>query len=174
MTTDLGATASDASLSLVKPSDGRFASTFDLARLAHAVGRTAVSDWIEVPQDVIARFADATGDHQWIHLDVDRARRESPYGGTVAHGFLTLSLVSVLMCSAVRLTPNPRLTINCGLNRVRFQEPLATGSRVRGRFELVRVEPLDGAVQAVWAVAIECDATSAPCCVCEWLLRYCT
>lgn len=144
----------------------------DLRRLADEVGRTAVSEWIDVTQQTIERFADATGDDQWVHVDCDRARAESPYGCPIAQGFLTLALVSRLMRRAVRFTRAPRLSINCGLNRVRFHAPLPAGSRVRGRFELRQVEALDDALHTTWSVTVEREGSDRPCCAAEWLLRY--
>jgi acyl dehydratase len=145
----------------------------DVTRLADLVGCEAESDWLEVPQETIAAFADATGDRQWIHVDADRARTEGPFGTTIAHGFLTLSLISRLMRSAIRFEGGPRVAINYGLNKVRFPSPVPSGSRVRGRFTLLRVEPAsDGAWQATWSAVVERDASDKPCCVAEWLVRY--
>src|SRR5437867_5460604 len=105
----------------------------DLLSLRNRLGEEiAVSDWLTVTQERIQQFADATGDHQWIHLDVERAATESPFGTTIAHGFLTLSLVSVLSREAFRIR-GLRLAVNCGLNRVRFTAPVPAGSRVRAR-----------------------------------------
>ena len=145
----------------------------DVARLADLVGSEASSDWLDVPQETITAFADATGDRQWIHVDVDRARSEGPFGATIAHGFLTLSLISRLMRSAIRFEGGPRVAINYGLNKVRFPSPVPAGSRVRGRFTLLRVEPAaDGAWQATWSAVVEREASDKPCCVAEWLVRY--
>lgn len=146
---------------------------FDLNRLAELVGREASSAWIDIPQDTISRFADVTGDQQWIHADPDRARGEAPGGTTIAHGFLTLSLVSRLLREAVRFESGPRMAINYGLNKVRFPAPVPAGSRVRGRFVLARVEPAaDGASQATWSVVVEREGSDKPSCVAEWLVRY--
>lgn len=146
--------------------------TIDVARLADFIGREAVSGWVDLPQDAFGQFADVTGDRQWIHVDPDRARREGPYGVTIAHGFLTLSLLSRLMRDAIRFEPAPRIAINYGLNRVRFPAPVPSGSRVRGRFTLARVDPVDGGCQATWSAAIEREGSDKPCCVAEWLVRY--
>ena len=146
---------------------------FDVTRLAELVGREATSGWIDVPQDTIARFADATGDRQWIHVDPERARTEGPYGRTIAHGFLTLSLISRLMRDAIRFEGGPRMAINYGLNKVRFPAPLPSGSKVRGRFTLRGVEDVaGGARQATWSAVVECEGSDKPCCVAEWLVRY--
>ena len=143
----------------------------DVRTLADRIGEEiAVSDWIEITQERINQFADATGDHQWIHVDVARAQ-ESPFRNTIAHGFLTLSLISVLLRSAI----NPvglRMAINYGLNRVRFVAPVPSGSRVRGRFTLSAIEETGGAIQAVWSATIERDGGDKPVCVAEWLVRY--
>jgi acyl dehydratase len=137
------------------------------------VGQEAgVSDWVEVSQDRISRFADTTGDHQWIHVDVERARAESPYGTTIAHGFLTLALVSHLMSQAVRVEQRRKMGINYGLNRVRFPAPVPAGARVRGRFHLQKIEPIEGGVQITWNVTVEAEGASKPSLVAEWLVRY--
>jgi acyl dehydratase len=145
----------------------------DVSRLADIVGRATSSAWLDVPQQTIDLFAHATGDRQWIHVDADRARADGPYGTTIAHGFLTLSLVSRLMRDAIRFEPGPRMAINYGLNKVRFPAPLPAGSRVRGRFTLLRVDAAaDGAHKATWSAAIEREGSEKPCCVAEWLVRY--
>jgi acyl dehydratase len=145
----------------------------DVSRIADLVGREMSSPWLEISQETITQFAEVTSDRQWIHVDPERARADGPFGGTVAHGFLTLSLVSRLMREAVRFEPGPRMAINYGLNRVRFPSPVPAGGRLRGRFTLLRVEPAgDGAHQATWAASVECDGSAKPCCVAEWLVRY--
>ena len=141
-------------------------------QLTGIIGQEMVSPWREVTQDQIAQFAGITGDQQWIHVDADRARRESAFGGTIAHGFLTLSLISRLLRDAVGAIDGARMGINYGLNKVRFPAPLPSGSRVRGRCTLQRVEPVDGGVQATWSVIVERDGTVKPCCAAEWLVRY--
>ena len=144
-----------------------------LAELAAQVGQAlADSDWLTVEQARIDAFAEATGDRQWIHVDPERARKDSPHGGTIAHGFLTLSLVSRLLRDAVGAVEGTRMSINYGLNKVRFPAPLPAGSRVRGRCTLQRVEPIDGGVQATWGVLVERDGAAKPCCAAEWLVRY--
>ncbi|MGH7836224.1 MAG: MaoC family dehydratase, partial [Candidatus Binataceae bacterium] len=100
------------------------------------------SDWLIVTQERIGKFAEATEDRQWIHLDRERSRRESPYGSTIAHGFLTLSMVSCLMQQAVQIRAGARLTINYGVNRVRFPSAVREGSRIRGRFSVVNFKEL--------------------------------
>jgi acyl dehydratase len=141
--------------------------------LREHVGRdVAVSDWFEVAQERIGAFADATGDRQWIHVDPERAARESPFGGTIAHGFLTLSLLSELSRRALTIR-GVRMGVNYGLNRVRFVAPVPAGSRIRGRFALVALEEVrGGGAQATWDVTIEREGGEKPCCVAEWLVRY--
>ena len=144
----------------------------DLSALRARVGEEiAVSDWMPVTQDRIQQFAEATGDHQWIHLDVDRASRESPYKTTIAHGFLTLSLVSALLRDAIRIG-GLRLAVNCGLNRVRFTAPVPAGSRIRARITPASLTEIGGATQVVWNVTIEREGADKPCCVVEWIVRY--
>jgi acyl dehydratase len=133
-----------------------------------------VSEWITVSQDRIAQFADATADPQWIHLDVERAERESPYKSTIAHGFLSLSLLPAMGRQVVRYGDAVRMTINYGLNRVRFPAPVRSGTRVRGRFRLLSAEDFDGGLQLAWAVTVEAEGSDKPCVVAEWLTRvYC-
>jgi len=141
-------------------------------RLAEFVGRElAVSDSLEVTQQRIQQFAEATGDRQWIHTDAERAGKESPYGSTIAHGFLTLSLISQMMEQAVRVR-GVRLAVNYGLNRVRFPGPVRAGSQIRGRFHLHSVKEVGGAVEAVYGVTVEIEGEQKPCCVAEWIVRY--
>lgn len=141
-------------------------------QLTGIIGQEMVSPWREVTQDQITQFADITGDKQWIHIDADRAGRESPFGGTIAHGFLSLALVSRLLRDAVGGIDGARMGINYGLNKVRFPAPLPSGSRVRGRCTLVRVDTVEGGVQATWSILVERDGSMKPCCAAEWLVRY--
>jgi acyl dehydratase len=146
--------------------------TIDVRTLTNVVGRElGVSDWFEVSQDRINQFADATGDHQWIHVNPAKAATDSPFKTTIAHGFLTLSLTSQLLRSAIA-AEGARMTINYGLNRVRFVSPVPSGSRIRGRFMLASVEDAGGAIQAAWQVTIEREGADKPSCVAEWLVRY--
>jgi acyl dehydratase len=144
-----------------------------LASLRESLGRElAVSDWIDVTQERIDRFASATEDRQWIHVDAERAARELPSKTTIAHGFLTLSMVSALARSALTF-PGLRMAINYGVNRVRFVTPLPAGSRIRGRFAPVSVEDVEGGLQVTWKVVVEREGGGEkPCCVAEWLVRY--
>ncbi len=145
-------------------------------QLTGIIGQAMVSPWREVTQDQITQFADITGDRQWIHVDAERAARESPFGGaitgTVAHGFFTLALASRLLRDAVGAIDGARTGINYGLNKVRFPAPLPSGSRVRGRCTLVRVDAVEGGVQATWSILVERDGSVKPCCAAEWLVRY--
>jgi acyl dehydratase len=141
-------------------------------QLTGIIGQEMVSPWREVTQDQITQFADISGDAQWIHVDADRARRESAFGSTIAHGFLTLALVSRLLRDAVGGIDGARMGINYGLNKVRFPAPLPSGSRVRGRCTLVRVDAVEGGVQATWSILVEREGSVKPCCAAEWLVRY--
>ena len=135
------------------------------------VGReVAVSDWLEIAQAKVDEFADATFDQQWIHVDPERAARESPFGGTIAHGFLTLSLLSHLYQTCIRLEPR-RMGINVGFNRVRFTAPVKVGTRIRARFALDRAETVKDGLQFVWKVTIESEGSDKPACVAEWVTR---
>ena len=130
----------------------------------------AVSDWFEVGQERIATFADATDDHQWIHLDPERCARESPFGQPVAHGFLTLSLLPAMLASALAIE-GMRIGVNYGLNKVRFPSPLPAGSRVRGRWLLRGADAVAGGWQFCWDVTIEAEGAGKPVCVAEFLIR---
>jgi acyl dehydratase len=144
----------------------------DVRGLRDRIGQEiGVGDWHQVTQETINQFADATGDHQWIHVDPARAVRESPFKATIAHGFLTLSLVSTLMRSAVTPT-GLRMAINYGLNRVRFVSAVPAGSRIRARVSLGNVEETGGSIQATWTVTVEREHGDKPACVAEWIVRY--
>jgi len=131
----------------------------------------AVTEHIQVTQEKIRQFAETTGDEQWIHVNPERAARESPYGMTIAHGFLTLSLLTAMMQSALKIG-GVRLVINYGLDRVRFPAAVPSGSRIRGRIELESVSDVPGGVQAKWAITVEREGSDKPVCVAEWLVRY--
>jgi acyl dehydratase len=146
--------------------------TIDVTNLGRHLGEeVAVSDWLQVTQERIDRFAEATGDHQWIHVDAPRAEAELPQGSTIAHGFLTLALVTGLLQQAITVG-RIRMAINCGVNRVRFVSPLPAGSRVRGRFTLAAVGAAGGGIQVTWSVTVEREHGTKPCCVAEWLVLY--
>jgi acyl dehydratase len=142
-----------------------------LAELKTLVGQeVAVSDWVEISQERVNQFAEATGDHQWIHLDVERCKRESPFGGPIAHGFLTLSLLPMLMQNSVRMT-DVRMGVNYGLNKVRFPAPVPVGSKVRSRTTVLSVEDIEGGAQVTWQVTIEREGGDKPVCVAESISR---
>jgi len=144
----------------------------DVSTLRDQVGRElAVSAWFEVTQERIDQFADATGDRQWIHVDTARAAAESPFKITIAHGFLTLSLVSALLRDAVEFT-GLRMAINYGMNRLRFVAPVPAGSRVRARFTPASVDDEKGSIQVTWRVTVERERSDKPVLVAEWLVRY--
>lgn len=130
-----------------------------------------VSEWTTIDQARVNRFADATDDHQWIHVDVERAARESPFGGTIAHGFLTLSLVPMWLAQCVPLAA--RVSVNYGLNRVRFMSPVRVGSRLRAIFEVEQANEVEpGGVQVTWRVTVECEGADKPACVAEFITRH--
>lgn len=130
----------------------------------------AVSPWVEIAQDRIDLFAKATEDFQWIHVDQERAK-QSPFGGTIAHGFLTLSLLPMLTTSALELSDS-KMGINYGLNKVRFTAPVPAGAKIRGRFTLAKVEALDGGVQNTWSVTVEREGGDKPIMVAETISRH--
>ena len=144
----------------------------NFAELSNLVGQeVVVSDWITITQEQVNQFAQATGDHQWIHVDVERAKA-GPYGGTIAHGFLTLSLIPAFFLASLNVVEK-RMGVNYGLNKVRFTAPVPVGSRLRARMKLLSSEPIDhGGVQMSWAVAIEREGLDKPVCVAESLARY--
>jgi acyl dehydratase len=125
-----------------------------------------VSDWVEIDQDRIDKFADATGDHQWIHLDVERAKKEMPGGKTIAHGYLTLSLIPWLAGNFLRIEGVTR-GINYGSNKVRFTNMVPVGSRVRARSKLLSVEARGGGMQLTSEVTIEIEGAARPACIAE-------
>ncbi len=143
-----------------------------LEELRTRVGQEiGVSQWHEVTQSQIDQFADVTGDHQWIHLDGDRAARESPYGITIAHGFLTVSLLPMLFTEAVETTDDVKLRVNYGFNRLRFTGAVPSGSRIRGRFTLHSIKDVEGGVEIGWLSTVEVEGREKPALVAEWLGR---
>ncbi len=142
----------------------------DLSELPALVGQeVAVSDWITVTQAQVNLFAQATGDHQWIHVDLERARA-GPFGGPIAHGYLTLSLLPQLIAQALSIPS--RMGLNYGVNKVRFPAPAPVGSRLRARIRLVSCDPVDqGGVQLVWQVTVEREGSDKPVCVAEPVYR---
>ncbi len=146
--------------------------TTTLAELPSLKGQVlGVSDWFEITQERVNTFADATDDHQWIHVDVERALAESPFGGPIGHGFLTLSLF-VPMWSQVLMVTDVKMGVNYGLNRVRFPAPVPVGSRIRLTATLVDVEEVKGGLQIVVGGVIEADGGDKPVCVLESVSRF--
>jgi len=131
-----------------------------------------VTEWFRVTQERIALFAEATEDRQWIHLDQVRASKESPYGSTIAHGFLTLSLLSHFLKSAIQIQNGVQFAVNYGLNRVRFPAAVRADSRIRARVALLGLKELPDSVEAVYSVTIECEQSEKPACVADWIVRY--
>lgn len=142
-----------------------------LEELRTLVGqRLGTSDWVEITQDRVQAFAEGTGDYQWIHCDPERARVESPYGTTVAHGFLTLSLSNTLV-QQIFTIEGVTMILNYGLNRVRFPSPVRVGSRVRMTSELTELKETRGAVQATCKQTFEVEGEEKPACIAETLVR---
>lgn len=142
-----------------------------LEKLRGQVGKEAVvTEWVLLSQERINQFAQATGDFQWIHVDVARAAKESPFGGTIAHGFLTLSLLGKFYDDDIIL-PFCDVGINYGLNKVRFTNPVLAGSRVRGRFVLAKLDDVEGGIQMTWAITFEIEGVERPACVAEHVVR---
>jgi acyl dehydratase len=143
----------------------------NLEELRTLIGtEVAVSDWIAITQQRINTFADATSDHQWIHVDVERSKAESPFGGPVAHGFLTLALLPALFENAIRMV-DVKMALNYGLNKVRFPAPVPVDSRLRARLTLGSIEEIEGGAQLVWSVVVECEGNPRPVCVAEFVMR---
>jgi acyl dehydratase len=144
-----------------------------MSSLKEFAGRElGVTDWLRMTQERINQFAEATEDRQWIHVDRERAQKESSYGSTIAHGFLTLSLVSHFMKQAIQFRGGMRMAVNYGLNRVRFPAPVRAGANIRARIGLLSLEELADALQAVFSIAMEVENADKPCCVAEWVVRY--
>jgi len=145
----------------------------DVQALKEFVGREiGVTGWLSLTQKRIEQFAEATEDRQWIHLDRERASKESPYGATVAHGFLTLSLVSYFVREAIEIRGGVRMAVNYGLNRVRFPSPVRSDSKIRARIAVLTLKELSDAVEVTFNVTIESENSDKPCCVAEWVVRY--
>ncbi|MFG2657313.1 MaoC family dehydratase [Streptomyces sp. NPDC048425] len=142
------------------------------AALAAAVGtHVGTGEWLPVDQQRIDRFADATGDHQWIHVDPERAA-SGPFGATIAHGYLTLSLLPTLVKQVYR-TEGVTMAVNYGLNKVRFINPVRVGSKIRASVDVVSAEPVPGGYQVVSRVTVEIDGAEKPACVAETVARVC-
>jgi acyl dehydratase len=147
------------------------AATISLADLPGMIGKhLGHSDWHTIDQEQINRFADATGDHQWIHVDVERAK-SGPFGTTIGHGYLTLSLVPIFVFQLLKVE-GAKLVVNYGLNKVRFPAPVPAGSRVRMGAEIAGVEPVGGGVQVTLSATFEIEGQAKPACVAEILFRY--
>lgn len=142
----------------------------DLVEIAGSAGQEiGVSDWLQIDQKRIDLFAEATDDHQWIHVDSERAAT-GPFGATIAHGYLTLSLLASLMRSVYRVE-EARMGVNYGLNRVRFPSPVPVGARIRARVTLKAVDDIQGGIQATWSIVVEIDGSDKPACVAESVSR---
>lgn len=141
--------------------------------LREFIGREiATTEWIEIGQERIEQFAEITEDQQWIHTDRERARRQSPYGATIAHGFLTLALLSRFAREAIQIKSGMRMSVNYGLNRVRFPAPVRAGSKLRASFVLQSLKELPAAVEAIFEVTVQTEESEKPSCVAEWIVRY--
>ena len=144
----------------------------DLDTLRSKVGsELGVTEWRLVDQDLIDRFAAVSGDSNWIHVDPERARVQTDFGGTIAHGHLTLLLVSRFVAELIEVEQLSRVALNYGMNRVRFLSPVPAGSSVRGRVSVKAIDPIPGGVQLTMDVVIECDRSDRPACVAEPLFR---
>jgi acyl dehydratase len=138
------------------------------SRVGQEIG---VSSWHEISQQQIDQFAEVSGDHQWIHIDQERAARESPYGTTIAHGFLTVALLSQLINEAVIVDGDFKLRVNYGFNRLRFTGAVPSGARIRGRFTLQSIKDVEGGVEITWLSTVEVEGRDKPALVAEWLGR---
>jgi acyl dehydratase len=143
--------------------------------LKDLVGREiTVTEWFPVTQEHIQRFAEVVEDRQWIHVDRELAQRESPYGTTIAHGFLILSLLSRFMRQAIQIRSGVRMGVNYGFNRVRFPSPVHADSKIRAHFTLRSLKEVADALEAVFDARVETQGVDKPCCVAEWVVRYYT
>jgi len=138
------------------------------SRIGQEVG---VSTWKAITQDMINAFAGLTDDRQWIHVDVERARRESPFAAPVAHGFLTVSLLSAMTHEALEVGGDYRLRVNYGFNRLRFPSPVVAGSRIRAHVAPAAVKDVEGGVEIAWNITVEIEGVSKPALAAEWLTR---
>ena len=128
------------------------------------------SEWLEITQERVNQFADATGDHQWIHIDVERAKKESPFGGPIAHGFLTLSLAPVLLPQVV-ISTGFRMGVNYGANKVRFMSPVPVGANLRMGAKILNVDDIAGGIQTTYELTFETEGAAKPSCVAEVIFR---
>ncbi|MDY7578555.1 MaoC family dehydratase [Herbaspirillum sp. RTI4] len=142
-----------------------------LAELKELVGQEiALTEWMVIDQQRVNLFAEATGDRQWIHVDVERSRRELPSGGTIAHGFLTLALIPMWLEQAISMSA-VEMALNYGLDRVRFPAPLPVGDKVRARIVLLAMQDIAGGVQLTWEITVEREGGEKPVCVAQFLMR---
>lgn len=140
------------------------------ALLGKEGSQLGTSDWLEITQERVNLFADATGDHQWIHVDPEKARN-GPYGACIAHGYLTLSLVNLFLPQLLQVN-GVAMGVNYGVDKVRFPAPVPVGSRIRGRGEILSVEEVKGAVQSIVRVTVEIEGSERPACVVDTISRY--
>jgi acyl dehydratase len=138
----------------------------------HVGQEIGVTDWFLMTQDRIQQFADVTGDPQWIHVDVERAQRESPFKTTIAHGFLTLSLLPQFTPQVLQIKNGMRMGINYGLNRLRFVSPVRSSTRIRARYTLQSIKDFGEGLEIVYLVTVEGEGSAKPCLVAEWVVRY--
>lgn len=144
----------------------------DIEDLKTMVGQEiGVSDWIKVTQERVNTFAEATGDHQWIHVDPERAKKESPYGGPIAHGYLTMSLAPYFLQQIMEIKKK-RMGVNYGLNKVRFPSPVPVGCKLRMKAEAAEIEEINGGIQIVIKMTFEVEGKEKPCCIAEAIYRY--
>jgi acyl dehydratase len=143
-----------------------------IEEIRQSIGQEAgISGWLPVTQDLVDRFAELTGDSQWIHIDAERARRESPFGATVAHGFLTVALLSKLVREAIDVQADSKLRVNYGFNRLRFPAPVVVGSRIRARVTPQAVRDVTGGLEITWGIVVEIENHTKPALAAEWLVR---
>jgi len=141
--------------------------------LKEMIGREiGVTDWLQITQERVHHFAEATEDRQWIHVNRERASQQSPYGTTIAHGFLTLSLISYFLKELIDIQDGVRLAVNYGLNRVRFPASVLSDSKIRARIFLMAWKELADSIEATFTAIIENDRSDKPSCVAEWIIRY--
>ena len=144
----------------------------DLEEMKSMVGQEiGISDWMEITQDQVNKFADATGDHQWIHVDPERAKKESPYGGPIAHGYLTISLAPKCLNEIMEIK-RKSMGVNYGLNKVRFPSPVPVGKKLRMTAKLDKIEEIKGGLQVTILMTFEIENQEKPCCVAEAIYRY--
>jgi acyl dehydratase len=143
-----------------------------LEDVRQSIGKEAgVGGWLAISQEMIDRFAELTGDRQWIHVDARRAVRESRFGATVAHGFLTVSLLSRLVAEAVDFQVDSKYRVNYGFNRLRFPAPVRAGSRIRARVTPNALRDVEGGIEVAWGVVVEIENQAKPALAAEWLVR---